>query len=277
MRVVILGAGNVGTALARALARTHHPVELLSARRFVAEARPHAGLWVLAVRDGEVTAWAERLARAGSVSQRGAVVHVAGALGPEALAPLRPTTAGVGQAHPAVSLPAARAGVELRGAVMTIGGDPVAVRRAATLARAIGLIPLERSRFDRPGYHTACALAANGAAALASAAGELLGAAGIPARDAQRILGPLLRTVAENLDRFGLDGSLSGPIRRGEAVRIVAHLASIRRLAPETLPLYLALAERQLATARRLADAPPEGLATVADVLARERRRADRE
>ncbi len=267
MRVVILGAGRVGTSLARALRRTSHPFELIPSRRFAVERRLRAALLVLAVRDAELAGWAVRLADAGALTRRIAVVHVAGALGPEVLAPLRSVTAGVGQAHPVVSFPSLRAPVDLRGATLAVSGDPVAVRRVAVVARAVGLVPLALVPRDRTGYHAACALAANGAAALASAAGELLCAAGVAAPEVPRLLAPLLRSVAANVAAVGPEAALSGPIRRGEAAAVRAHAACIRRLAPEVLPLYLALAERQVTVARGLGEVPGASLDAVARVI----------
>jgi len=267
MRVVIVGAGRVGTSLARALRGTRHPVELFPARRFVAAGRLRAALLVLAVRDADLARWAARLAAAGALTRRTAVVHLAGSLGPEVLAPLRPVTAGVGQAHPVASFPSLGAPIDLAGATLAVSGDPVAVRRAGVLARAIGMAPRAIAPRDRAAYHAACALAANGAAALASAAGALLRAAGVAAPEVPRLLGPLLRSVAVNVAAVGPEAALSGPIRRGEAAAVREHVARIRRLAPEVLPLYLALAERQVAVARALGEVPGASLDAVARAL----------
>lgn len=268
MRVVILGAGRVGAALSRALRPTVHPVTLFAARRFAPTGPLRAGLLVLAVRDAELPGWAARLADAGVLTRRTAVVHVAGSLGPEVLAPLRPFTAGVGQAHPVASFPSLRARADLRGLTLALSGDRAARRRAAEVARAVGLVPRVITPRDRAGYHAACALAANGAAALAAAAGDLLRAAGVAAPEVPRLLGSLLGSVAANVAAVGPDLALSGPIQRGEAAAVRAHRARIRRLAPAALPIFVALAERQLAMARALGDVPGATLDAVARAIA---------
>lgn len=276
MRVVILGAGKVGTALARALAQTRHPVELRNARARGAGGPIRAGLLVLAVRDADLAGWAERLASGAAIDPRTAVVHVAGALGPEVLAPLRGKVAGIGQAHPVVSFPSARARVELRGAAMVVQGEPLAVRRAMGMARAVGFVPCHPARLDRSGYHAACALAGNGAVALAATAADLLCAAGVAPSDVPRLLGPLLRSVADNITRLGIADALSGPIHRGDAGIVSAHVEGLLRLTPTSLPLYLALAARQVALAREGAGASAVELDAVERVLARARRQSRR-
>jgi predicted short-subunit dehydrogenase-like oxidoreductase (DUF2520 family) len=276
VRYVILGAGRVGSALAAALARAGRSVELRSARRFRGDASLRGGLVVLAVRDAEVTRWAERLAEGRRVARGSAVVHVAGALGPGALDALRGRVAGVGLAHPAASFPDRRGRCELRGAALVLAGEPVAVRRGAALGRAVGLVPRPIERLDPVGYHAACALAANGGVALAAAAAAVLRGAGVPASIAPRILGPLLRTVAENVERLGPEGALSGPIRRGDAGAVVRHLERLRDLEPTALPLYVALGARQVQLTRELGDVDAAALARVEAALAQRRRPARR-
>ena len=61
MRVTIIGAGKVGRSLARALQTTAHSVTLRAARRGVPRQRIESALLLLAVRDGELTRWAEQL------------------------------------------------------------------------------------------------------------------------------------------------------------------------------------------------------------------------
>ena len=117
---------------------------------------------------------------------------------------------------------------------------------------------------DRTLYHAAAGLVANGAAALADAGARLLELAGCPARDSARVLGPLLRSVAENVERLGLPEALTGPVRRGDAETVVRHIASIQRGASEILPLYRASVAAQLPMAEKLGDASDRALRNLA-------------
>jgi predicted short-subunit dehydrogenase-like oxidoreductase (DUF2520 family) len=112
-------------------------------------------------------------------------------------------------------------------------------------------------------YHAAGGLVANGAAALAAAGARLLERAGAPAADAPKVLAPLLRSVADNVEQLGFPRSLTGPIRRGDAGAVRAHLLRLSARFPELLPLYGALGELQLELAAEIGDATARELAEV--------------
>ncbi|MCA9599658.1 MAG: DUF2520 domain-containing protein [Myxococcales bacterium] len=263
MNVTILGAGKVGRGLSRGLASTPHRVQLIALGRGV-RAPIRDALLVLAVRDGDLQRVARELAP--WVSRRTAVVHVAGAMGTEVLAPLRRCAAGVGQAHPMLSFASRKTSPSFAGALLLVSGDEVAVRRASTLGRALGMRP-QRWRVKRALYHAAGGIVANGGVALAAAGAELLAAAGVPRDEAARVLAPLLRSVADNLEVVGLPEALSGPIRRGDAATVARHLAALQKSAPALLGLYCESAKLQLILAKALGDAAPEALRSVAAVL----------
>lgn len=268
MKIAIIGAGKVGKALSRALRGGPHKTTLRALRRGPPR-KLDAALVVLAVRDGAIGPLCADLAGSGALSARSAVVHVAGALGPEALAPLDGHCAGLGQAHPMISFASSRVFPELRGGHMLVSGDPVAVRRARTLAKALGMVPREWHRVDRSGYHAAGGLVANGATALAAGGARLLVEAGVPESDVPRVLGPLLRSVAGNIEKLGLPEALTGPVRRGDSSAVEQHLERIAATAPDLIGLYLASAAAQLPLAQALGDAEPEAFEAVERVLRR--------
>jgi predicted short-subunit dehydrogenase-like oxidoreductase (DUF2520 family) len=268
--VLVLGSGKVGRTLAAALRRAARPVTLLPARRRLPR-RLDAALLVLCVRDGALPELARALR--GRVSARAAVVHVAGALGPSVLEALRGHCAGIGQAHPLLSFASARVQPALEGAHLLVAGDRVAVTRARAMARALGMVPRAWPGVELPLYHAAGGLLANGSAALAESAARLLVSAGCPERDVGRVLGPLLRSVADNVVRLGTSRALTGPIRRGDAGTVRAHVAALERRAPEVLALYLACARAQLPVARALREASPAALREIEAVLLAANRR----
>jgi predicted short-subunit dehydrogenase-like oxidoreductase (DUF2520 family) len=256
--VAIYGAGKVGRGLYARLREAGVKARLDPSRRGL-PARPWRGTWLLVVatREGEVGPSAERIARAGWLDAGAAVVHAAGALTAEALAPLRAHSAGVGQMHPMMSFADPGRPPGLGGGHVRVAGDAEAVRRAARLARALGMRPRRLPGLDEVAYHAAAGLVANGAAALAAAGAELLARAGVDPAVAPHLLGPLLRSVADNVSALGLPGALTGPVRRGDAGAVGRHLETLARLAPHLAPLYVAMARAQLPLARALGDAPP--------------------
>jgi predicted short-subunit dehydrogenase-like oxidoreductase (DUF2520 family) len=269
MRVFILGAGKVGVGLARAIRKAGWKSTVRAFRRGLPTRPVDADLVVLAVRDRQLVELAGNLARAAILPRRCVCVHVAGALDAEPLAALRAVCAGVAQMHPMISFASAEHPPTLARGNVRVQGDPAAVRRASALARRLGMTPRTLPGLDTVGYHAAAGLVANGAAALAAAGAELLARSGVPAAMAPKLLGPLLRSVAENVEQLGFPASLTGPVRRGDAGALERHLDAVRQRAPSAVPLFLASGLAQLPMARALSDAPTEALDAVDALLRR--------
>ena len=264
MNVVFVGRGKVARALHAKLSQTQHRSRLVASRGRVPAIDGNVDLVVLCVRDDAIEAAARRLAER---PLRAAVIHVAGAQGPEALAPLAGRCAGVGRAHPLASFASNRVHPDLCGVSWRVDGERVAVSRARALVLALGGVPRRWPGVTPAAYHAAAALVANGAAALAAAGRQVLVGAGAPPRDVDPALGALLRTVAENLVRLGLPRALTGPIRRGDAATVASHLRALERQPKEIKELYRACGVAQLGLARALGEARPGALAEVARVL----------
>jgi predicted short-subunit dehydrogenase-like oxidoreductase (DUF2520 family) len=277
LRVTVIGAGKVGTVLARSLRSRGVSVVLRSGRALVPrriEAPIETEILLLATRERDLRSLAERLR--GAVSLRTVVLHVAGALGPEPLASLRGACAGVAQWHPLLSFASKRRSPTLEGATVHVQGDPAAVARARRLAHLLGMRPRTIEGLDTALYHAAAGLVANGTAALAAVGAELLVRAGVDRTLAPRMLGPLLRSVAENVEALGFPDALTGPVRRGDLAGLEGHIAALRRKHPRALPLFLAIAHAQLPLARAIGDAPEATFRAIQRALARHRRLVSR-
>ncbi|MBX3190161.1 MAG: DUF2520 domain-containing protein [Labilithrix sp.] len=268
MKVFILGAGKVGRALARALRKKGYAVTLRPARKGVPTTPIDARVIILAVRDRQLGPVAADLAASGVVRRNAVVVHNAGSLPADAIAALRGSCAGIAQMHPMISFASKTFFPELTRGHCHVKGDPEAEKRARALAKRLGMTPRTFARLDTVGYHAAAGLVANGAAALAAMGEELLVVSGVPRKDAPKMLGPLLRSVADNVEALGFPEALTGPVRRGDAGAIERQIALLReRLAP-ALPLFVASAAAQLPLARAIGDAPAASFDAVREVLA---------
>jgi len=256
--VFILGAGKVGRGLAAALKKAGVPVTLRAARKGLPAKPIEAGILVLAVRDRALAELVETLRAKRLVAPKTAVVHCAGALDATPLEPLRDLCAGVAQMHPMISFASTTFFPTLARGNLHVQGDPVAVRRAKALGKKLGMTPRTFPGLDPVGYHAAAGLVANGAAALAAQGLTVLMAAGVPEEDAPKLLGPLLRSVAENVEKLGFPAALTGPVRRGDRAAIARAHEVLAARAREAIPLYLAAVRAQLPLARALAEAPPE-------------------
>jgi len=273
--VVIIGAGTVGSVLARGLRKAGLAVKLRPLRRGLPKQRVEADLVVLAVRDDEIAQVADRLASAGLLGHRRrtvGVVHCAGALGPEVLATLRAPRVAVAQMHPLLSFADRQAPPQLRGGYVHVTGDRAACRLATQACRALEMKSVTIEGFDLVLYHAAAALLANGAVALVGSAQAALETAGADPDLAGAMLAPLLRSVAENVARLGLPAALTGPVRRGDLGAVRAHLARLSAKTPGQVALYQVLTTAQVPLARALAaassESPNEGAAEKYDAIA---------
>lgn len=256
MKVFILGAGKVGRALTSKLRKKGVDVTLRPARKGVPTTRIDASVILLSIRDRQLGPVAADLASSGVVPRNAVVVHNAGALPAEALESLRGVCAGIAQMHPMISFASLKSFPSLERGHVHVKGEPIAERRARALAKKLGMTPRTFAKLDTVGYHAAAGLVANGAAALAAIGVELLAVSGVPRADAPKMLGPLLRSVAENVEALGFPDALTGPIRRGDAGAIERQIALLRDLLPEALPLFIASGLAQLPLAARIGDAP---------------------
>jgi predicted short-subunit dehydrogenase-like oxidoreductase (DUF2520 family) len=269
-QVFVLGAGKVGAGLSRALKKAGVSVTLRPARKGLPGKRIEADVIVVALRDRDVARCAAALVEKKLIGHRKvAVVHCAGALGPEALEAARGPNVAVAQMHPMISFASIAVTPSLTRGQLHVDGDPAAVKAARALGKLLGMTPRTIAGLDRVAYHAAAGLVANGAAALAAGGVALLGKAGVDVETAAAMLGPLLRSVAENVERLGLPEALTGPVRRGDAAAVGKHLDTLQRLAPGLVPIYVAASRTQVPLARVLGDAPAEGFDAIEELLAR--------
>jgi predicted short-subunit dehydrogenase-like oxidoreductase (DUF2520 family) len=277
-RIVIVGAGKVGRSLHRAAITAGLDATLERARsvsrRAAALRNRSPRLVILALRDDAIPQVAISVAGAlGAPGRSTSIVHTSGRFGPEILDGARALGAATGQMHPLVSF-VGRVFAPLEGATMLVAGDARALRAARGFAKAIGMVARRFDDLPRPLYHAAAALVANSAAALAEAALELLGTAGVPRKTAAAMVGPLLASVANNVTAVGLPEALSGPVRRGDVTAVAGHLDALRRALKRRQSLewiedlYRAGVLAQLPIASSLGEASRGGLAAIHALVA---------
>jgi len=284
LTVGIIGAGRVGTVLGAALEAAGHRVVAASAvsaaslaRRAALLARTEVvrpdrvgvgvDLLLLAVPDDTLAGLVRGLAESGAIEAGQVVAHTSGAHGLAVLAPASAVGARPLALHPAMTFTGQPADLERLRAGISFGVTaPDELRALATrLVADLGGYVEWVAESSRPLYHAALAHGANHLSTLVNEAMDRLRDAGVV--HPERVLGPLLRASLENTLALG-DTALTGPIARGDAGTVAKHVAVIGSTAPDSLPVYLALArrtaDRAIASGRlRPVDAEP-----LLDVLA---------
>jgi predicted short-subunit dehydrogenase-like oxidoreductase (DUF2520 family) len=109
---------------------------------------------------------------------------------------------------------------------------------AEALVIEMGSEPVWIAEAHRRTYHAGLAFGANNLVTLVTEAADVLTRAGVEAP--QRMLGPLLGAALDNSLRHG-DRALTGPVARGDAGTVAAHLRAMRAQAPEATAAYVEL------------------------------------
>ncbi|MFG2831649.1 Rossmann-like and DUF2520 domain-containing protein [Streptomyces sp. NPDC048434] len=283
LTVGVVGAGRVGPALAASLQLAgHRPVAVsgvsdASVRRAAellpdvplvtpAEVLARADLVLLTVPDDALADLVSGLAETGAVRPGQLLVHTSGRYGTAVLDPATRAGALPLALHPAMTFTGTSVDVQRLAGCSFGVTSPDELRMAAeALVIEMGGEPEWIAESARPLYHAALAIGANHLVTLVAQSMELLRDAGVQAPD--RMLGPLLGAALDNALRSG-DAALTGPVARGDAGTVAAHIAELRRHAPQSVAGYVAMART---TADRAMDhglLKPELAEDLLDVLA---------
>jgi len=269
--IAVVGAGAVATALARRLSARGAPVRAIltrdeTAARTLADrvgapiASAEAGalpadirLVMLCVPDDAISDVATALAAVSHPWTRTLVGHTSGARTAEALAPLAQEGASPFSFHPLQTFTPDTPPDAFDDIVVGIEGTPDAVSAGRALARGLGARPLALTARDKALYHCAATLASNGLVALMAVVEEILGAADLGDRNASAVdlMAPLVEQTWGNLASGTPEGSLTGPVARGDEATVNRHLDTLRDDAPNLVPLYAALSTEMARTAVR--------------------------
>jgi predicted short-subunit dehydrogenase-like oxidoreductase (DUF2520 family) len=257
LRVGVVGAGRVGAVLGAALRRAGHDVCAVSAVSELSRLRAQAllpdvpildpaqtaagaDLVLLAVPDDVLPGLTAGLVQVRALREGQFVAHPSGRYGVGVLDAARQAGALPLALHPVMtftgtsvdlarladcpfgvtSADAARPAAEAL--VVEMGGDPVWVPEEA-----------------RARYHAGIVFGANYLMALVTTALDLLSAAGV--EDPARLVAPLLEASLDNALRHR-DAALTGPVARGDARTVAAHLEQIDAVSPVAADAYRALA-----------------------------------
>jgi predicted short-subunit dehydrogenase-like oxidoreductase (DUF2520 family) len=265
----VVGAGRVGAVLGAALARAGHRVVATSGVSAASRERAEtllpgvpvldvagvvgaAELVLLTVPDDALPALVGGLSATRAWQPGQILVHTSGRYGVDVLAPAQPHHVIPLAIHPAMTFSGTAADLTALADCCFGVTAPAAARPVAeALVLEIGGEPVWVEEADRARYHAALSHGANHLVTLVAQAMQVLADAGVGVPD--RVIGPLLSAALDNALRRG-DAALTGPVARGDAGTVAAHLRELRTETPDVLPAYVAMArataERALAAGR---------------------------
>jgi predicted short-subunit dehydrogenase-like oxidoreductase (DUF2520 family) len=282
LRVGVVGAGRVGSALGAALQRAGHSVvaatavsaqtrarvqRLLPAARILAadEVVGAAELVLLAVPDDALRPLVAGLAQTGAWRAGQLVAHTSGAHGIDVLDPAAARGVVALALHPAMTFTGRSEDVDrLVGASFGVTAPEELRPVAESLVVEMGGEPVWVPESARPLYHAALTVGANHLVTVVNDALSLLAGAGVA--DPARLTAPLLSAALDNTLRLG-DAALTGPVSRGDTATLTAHLRTLRATAPEMLDAYVCLARRTAERAHAAGRLADERYAAVLETL----------
>jgi predicted short-subunit dehydrogenase-like oxidoreductase (DUF2520 family) len=274
LKLTVVGAGRLGTALALALAARGYRISAVVTRRKQHARRvaklfssphplalaaaelselPKTDLLIISTPDDQIATTASQLAAITDTRQLARVaLHTSGALNSDALNALRAAGLAVGSLHPLVSISDARAGMaDLHRAFYCVEGDSVAVRAARRMVRALAGRSFSIKAEDKALYHAAAVLASGHTVALFDLAAEVLARCGVAPPAARRALMPLTHSTLNNLLTARAPAqALTGPFARGDVETVRRNLAALVA-DPNALRIYALLGARALRLAKQ--------------------------
>ncbi len=282
LAVGVIGVGRAGAPLAAALARAGHPIvgaHVVSARSrrrlddFIpgtpvmtaADVMRKADLVLLTVPDDVLGHLIGGLADTDAVTPGQFIVHASGRYGTAVLEPATRLGALPLALHPVMTFTGTRADLDrLAGCPFGVTAPPVLRAVAEALVVEMGGDPVWVPESARALYHAALANGSNHLVTLIAQTLDLLASAGV--ERPSELVRPLLTASLDNVLRWG-DEALTGPVARGDAGTVAAHLAALERAAPEARAAYVAMARLTADRALAAGLLDPEAAEALLDVL----------
>lgn len=256
LAVGVVGAGRVGAVLGAALGRAGHSVVAVSgvsdaSRRRAEELLPavpltdppevvaKAELILLTVPDDALPRLVDGLAATEVIRPGQIMVHTSGRYGATVLEPATRRGALPLAIHPVMTFTGTSVDLErLAGCSFGVTAPPQLRPMAEALVLECGGEPEWIAEDHRVLYHAALATGANHLVTVVAQAADLLARSGV--EHPTRMLAPLLSAALDNALRYG-DHGLTGPVARGDAGTVAAHLVELGRVSPEARAAYVAM------------------------------------
>jgi predicted short-subunit dehydrogenase-like oxidoreductase (DUF2520 family) len=239
-RVFIIGPGHVGRGLFRAFRASGVEVVGLHGKRPSGVATSTgalpaemagANVIIVCVRDAQLDETIEELRVAvqeGRATRGSAVLHTSAIAEPAGLETLSALGFPGGTFHPLVPFGDPEISSQLlRNGWIGIDGENAAKNASRRLAGNLGARTLEIPRGKKPVYHAAAVMSSNFPVVLASVAGHLLHALGIPDASAYQAVESLINGALANMKQALPDDALTGPIIRGDVETVGKHLRAL--------------------------------------------------
>ncbi len=256
----IVGCGKVGTALGIFLAKAGYKAVGLAGRSIASAQRTaeiidcdhysdipweitrNADVVFITTPDGAIIEACDSIAGHKGFADKAVVLHCSGALPSTILSTAKTCGAQTGSMHPMQTFASTEFYANpFFGITVSVEGENDAVNMAKQIAADLGGSSVTILTETKTLYHASAVVASNYLVALLDLAFRLMGASGIAARDALKVLKPLIEGTLSNIEEVGIPAALTGPIARGDAETVEKHIEEIGLTTPRLLNLYKTL------------------------------------
>jgi predicted short-subunit dehydrogenase-like oxidoreductase (DUF2520 family) len=264
LKIGIIGAGTVGTALAVRLSRQGYHIAAVKSRssesalrliRMTGSGRIYDSLQAIADNADFIFITTPDDAIPVVVNQvrwhRGQyVIHCSGADSLDVLEPARIVGAQVGSFHPLQTFASIQNAIDnLPGSTFALEAEGDLLDILKKMAEDLQGHWIKLGAGDKAAYHTAAVMTCNYLVTLVKLATDLWDSFGIPREQAIQALLPLLKGTLNNIENLGVPKALTGPIARGDIGTVQIHLNTLKETAPAILPAYCELGLQTIAVA----------------------------
>jgi predicted short-subunit dehydrogenase-like oxidoreductase (DUF2520 family) len=268
MKIGIVGAGKVGTALGHVLKKkgfdvvavaSRRDVSLRTARRYIGEDciyTPHirqvvemADIVAVTTQDREIKKVAEQVFMEEERLDGKIFFHTSGAHPSSQLSPLEKKGAVLGSLHPLQTFPDIDAGISvLPDTYIFIEGDQSALPALQTIASAAGFESVLIESENKVLYHLSAVFVCNLLSALLYSGEGIMKKIGIDLKPFY----PIIKATLKNIENKGPLLSLTGPVVRGDAETIAAHIDAMEGMKlHEKVYMSLSLVALRMAEERK--------------------------
>lgn len=175
------------------------------------------------------------------------LAHTSGRISSSIFAAVAAAGARVSSLHPAVSFSgAADEWKKFHGAIFGIEGPDTALDAVRELVHELGASAVTIPAGQKTAYHLACVLASNYLVTLHSLAHQICRESTSDEARLRALLVHLSQDTLTNLSAQAPAQALTGPIVRGDAGTVAAHLELLRNKFPHLIEFYIALGKETL-------------------------------
>jgi len=259
--IALIGPGRVGSAVAKKLTAAGYQLTALVSRdrqraieacQFInctsdvatdqLTSVASAAIILLAVPDDQIQSVAQRVQSVCDPKKPPSLIHFSG-LHPASIMQSSDLPATLLSLHPLLPFANREKGYNaLNQCPCAIESNtPQGILLGEELATAMGGIPFTVAADKKSLYHAAACISSNYLVTLIAMARDLFIHCGIESEHATPLLLPLMRAAFTNIEEFGVEQGLTGPIVRGDSGTVTQHLQQLKKDVPELLESYRAL------------------------------------